>query len=325
MFKSSALLYLYVETPFHPGSGSGLGVVDLPVQRERITGYPMMQASGLKGKLRAEAMARATTDAEKEQVLAVFGPETNGAAEHAGAFSPGDARILLFPVRSLLGVFAWTTSRTALARFQRDLQTAASLNPKLAGGFEKFKTQFALLPGDLKEDEAFVATGNDVSADNQVTLEEFTFTARLLDAVKELGKWFAGNAFPFVDENDEYKFWRGKAATSLVVLPDNAFRDFTEYATEVINRIKLKRETKTVESGALWSEEHLPSDTVLYAPLFASRARRAGCENLDVLGFVKTLCNAVPRVQLGGDETVGRGLVRLRYNGGNDANPSTNA
>lgn len=316
MFSQSALLYLYVETPLHPGSGSGLGVVDLPIQRERITGYPMMQASGLKGKLRAEAMARATTDAEKDKVLAVFGPETTGAADHAGALSPGDARILLFPVRALLGVFAWTTSRTVLERFYRDLQTAASLNPKLKTELEKFTTIRAQLPNDLPDDVAFVATGNAVSADNAITLEEFTFTTQPLEAVKELGEWLARNAFPFASENDEYKFWRTKVMKSLVILPDNAFRDFTEYATEVINRIKLDRDKKTVERGALWSEEHLPSDTVLYAPLFASKARRNGFANLDVLDFMNTLCNAVPRVQLGGDETVGRGLVRLRYNGG---------
>lgn len=317
MFSQAALLYLYVETPLHPGSGSGLGVVDLPIQRERITGYPMMQASGLKGKLRAEAMTQATTDAEKEKVLAVFGPETTGAAEHAGALSLGDARILLFPVRALLGVFAWTTARTALERFYRDLQTVASLNPKFKTELDNFNAIRAQLPNDLAEDTALVATDNDVSADNAaITLEEFTFTAQPLSAVKDLGEWFARNAFPFVDENDEYKFWRTKVAKSLVILPDNAFRDFTEYATEVINRIKLNRDTKTVERGALWSEEHLPSDTVLYAPLFASKARRDGFANLDVLDFMNKLCNAVPRVQLGGDETVGRGLVRLRFNGG---------
>ena len=55
MFEASAMLYLYVETPLHAGSGSSVGVVDLPIQRERVTGYPVVQASGLKGKLRSEA------------------------------------------------------------------------------------------------------------------------------------------------------------------------------------------------------------------------------------------------------------------------------
>ena len=39
---SKSMLFLYVETPLHAGSGRGLGTVDLPIQRERATGYPMI-------------------------------------------------------------------------------------------------------------------------------------------------------------------------------------------------------------------------------------------------------------------------------------------
>lgn len=351
MFKASAMLYLYVETPLHPGSGSGLALVDLPVQRERITGYPMMQASGLKGKMRAEGYGaydlplvlqhkaqvkanlisdgapdndetdrKAHRQAVKELVEIVFGPETAGASGHAGAISPGDARILLFPVRSLLGVFAWTTSRTALERFHRDLQAAESVNPRLDASLAVLAAALSGLPDDLKESEAFIAPQADVAADKQLTLEEFTFDTREVPAVKSLGQWLADNAFPFDNATDEYAYWRSKVLKSLVILPDNAFRDFAQYATEIINRIRLNREKKTVESGALWSEEHLPSDTLLYAPLFASHPRRNGVANVksasEVMQFVQQLCQAVPRLQLGGDETVGRGLVKLRYNGG---------
>lgn len=55
MFEASAMLYLYVETPLHAGSGTSLGIVDLPIQRERVTHYPIVQSSSIKGKLRAEA------------------------------------------------------------------------------------------------------------------------------------------------------------------------------------------------------------------------------------------------------------------------------
>mgnify|MGYP000669322062 CR=1 FL=1 len=37
MFQATNLLFIYVETPLHAGSGRGLGSVDLPIQRERIT------------------------------------------------------------------------------------------------------------------------------------------------------------------------------------------------------------------------------------------------------------------------------------------------
>jgi CRISPR-associated protein Cmr4 len=72
-----------------------------------------------------------------------------------------------------------------------------------------------------------------------------------------------------------------------------------------------------VAGGALWSEEHLPADTLLYTPLFATKPRGdtlpQGWQGTapEVMLFVKNL--NLNRVQLGGDETVGRGLVKLRF------------
>jgi len=301
MFESKAMLYLYVETPLHAGSGTSLGVVDLPIQRERVTNYPMVQASGIKGKLRAEAVALGKS---ADEIRIVFGPEAGpGASDHAGALSPGDARLLLFPVRSLIGVFAWTTSKDALARFYRDAKTVG-------------------LPlewqpvGPTAENTALVAPGNDVTADGKVVLEEFAFDAMEDQQVQTIAKWLADNALP---QEGAYAYWRQKLPKSLVVLPENAFRDFTQFSTEVVNRIRLEHETKTVAEGALWSEEYLPTDTLLYAPLFATRPRvdrgklPQGWQGTaqEVLNFVKNL--GLDRIQLGGDETVGRGLVKLRF------------
>ncbi len=38
----TSTLYLYTETPLHAGVGSGLSSIDLPIQRERTTQYPMI-------------------------------------------------------------------------------------------------------------------------------------------------------------------------------------------------------------------------------------------------------------------------------------------
>ena len=86
MFQATDILFLYVETPLHAGTGSGLGVVDLPIQRERVTGYPLVQASGIKGVLRG--LAERANDAKPEEVITAFGPETANASDHAGAISP---------------------------------------------------------------------------------------------------------------------------------------------------------------------------------------------------------------------------------------------
>lgn len=47
MKELSSLVFLYAETPLHAGSGTALGAVDLPIQRERLSGLPMVQGSGI--------------------------------------------------------------------------------------------------------------------------------------------------------------------------------------------------------------------------------------------------------------------------------------
>jgi CRISPR-associated protein Cmr4 len=338
MFQAACMLYVYVETPLHAGSGRGLGGVDLPIQRERVTGYPLVQASSLKGKLRAEAYLgstyvqkrdnyqsqieaelrkegeiqdekrlkqeaakRARVRAAQELGLeAVFGPETDRADAHAGALSPNDARLLLFPVRSLAGVFAWTTSGGALARFLRDAR-AAGLSPNWQA------------PTVMAKDGALVAPNTDLKAGQKAVLEEFTFSPTEDTAVTTIGQWLTKNALP---TGVEYQYWRDHLPRRLIVLHEDAFRDFTLFGTEVVTRIKIDNETKTVAEGMLWTEESLPADTLLYAPLYATLPRAD--HNHPIIGGAAGVLNAVrgynlTRVQLGGDETVGRGLVHLRF------------
>lgn len=303
MFDRAAILFLYTETPLHAGSGTSLGIVDLPIQRERTTGYPMIQASGLKGCLRDVAAG----DTQKVEI--VFGPETQRASDHAGALSVGDARVLLFPVRSLAGVFAWVTSQNVLARFKREAEMAGlQVNWDPIG------------PAPTDEGTAFVANGSEVVANGRVVLEEFAFTAQANNTVAHIAKWFQDKAMP---QGDEYTYWRESLEKRLVILPENAFRDFVQLSTEVIARVRIDDTKKTVERGGLWTEEHLPSETLLYATLFASKPRVKDDELPDdwkqandrvekILEFVREAVDG-KRLQLGGDATVGRGIVKVRF------------
>ncbi|MBN2887102.1 MAG: type III-B CRISPR module RAMP protein Cmr4, partial [Chromatiaceae bacterium] len=94
--EDTALLGLLAETAIHAGAGQNAGVIDLPIQREAHTAWPVVFGSAVKGALRALAEER-----QAPWLKAVFGPETNNASEHAGALLVGDARLLLLPVRSL--------------------------------------------------------------------------------------------------------------------------------------------------------------------------------------------------------------------------------
>ncbi|RMI19935.1 MAG: type III-B CRISPR module RAMP protein Cmr4, partial [Calditrichaeota bacterium] len=96
----NALLTLHAVTFLHPGAGQSTGLVDLPVQRERHTGFPMLASSGLKGSLRDKAEQAWGRD--NADVAVIFGsPEAGGSDSCAGALIVSDARILAFPVRSL--------------------------------------------------------------------------------------------------------------------------------------------------------------------------------------------------------------------------------
>jgi CRISPR-associated protein Cmr4 len=295
MYEAATMLYIYVETPLHAGTGRGLGAVDLPIQRDVVTGYPLVQASSLKGRLRAEAAERKMPS---ELLKAIFGPEAgDGAPEHAGALAPGDARLLLFPLRSLAGVFAWATSRDLLARFTRDAE--------MAGLHVEWK-----LPENPPAGEALVS-GDQLVAGDRVVLEEYAFGPRRSEEVARIGRWLAERALP---PGEEYDYWRESLPERLVLLPQDALRDFTLLSTEVDTRVRLRPGSKTVQDRALWTEEALPTDTLLYAPLMASPSRNPGGPRLSGTELLEKLRGlGMSRMQMGGDETTGRGMVFLRF------------
>ncbi len=294
MFDATSLLYFYTETPLHAGSGTSVAWVDLPIQREAHTEYPMVQASGIKGALRDWASRR-----DPSNVVAVFGPETDQADKHAGCLAVTDARILLFPVRAFAEAFAWVTCPNVLARFRRDAGLAGveGLPPVPAVG--RF--------------EARIPKGSGLAHNGAVLLEDMVFSPIEDEA---LAGWVEVLARALPDEG----FGADALARRLAVVSDGEFAGFVRFSTEVINRIRIDTETGTVAKGALWAEEHLPSETVLYAlamagkPRTQSEALRTG---KDVLDWLHTrVLDQGGVLQLGGDETVGRGLVWVRSAGG---------
>lgn len=107
------LLFVHALSPLHAGTGQGVDVIDLPIAREKATGIPFLPGTTLKGVFRDGCE---NDDIRKR----VFGPDTSGdPSEHAGSVTFTDARLLLMPIRSLRGVFAWATSPLLLRRRPR--------------------------------------------------------------------------------------------------------------------------------------------------------------------------------------------------------------
>ncbi len=304
MFKEAKVMFIYTESSLHCGSGTSLGVIDLPIQREKYTDYPVCQASGVKGVVRE--WFENTHGENNDKVIKTFGPDFNNRGSDSEAFAGAatftDARLLLFPVRSLNGVFAYTTSRFALSRLKRDLQMAG-----------------VTVNWDVPDDAGDMIVGaNDYKindSNNRVVLEEYTFNFQANESVKAIAEWISNNAMP---QGDEYKFWREKIKTDLFILPENAFRDFVKLSTEVQARIQIDNEKKVVKQGALFYEEALQSDSLLYSVVIAhdpSCDRDKRPEHLkdssDVIGFLNEIDGN--RLQFGGDATIGKGIVNVNF------------
>src|SRR4051812_41181475 len=121
------MLYFHALSPIHTGVGQSSGVIDLPVVREKHTGYPYLPGSTLKGVLR-DAARPPEKDPSEPVFWKAFGPETTNASDNPGALQFTDGRLLAMPVRSLYGTFAWVTCLEALMRWQRDYTAAGLTN-----------------------------------------------------------------------------------------------------------------------------------------------------------------------------------------------------
>jgi len=298
MFQVAKPLFLIAESPMHPGSGSALGIVDQPIQRESHTGFPKIEASSLKGSLRNSLeLSKGHNDLE---VIVAFGPENGN--DHAAALGFTDARLLLFPVESMKGVFAWITCPVALQRFQNDL-----LNTKSVKDFN-----IENLPGFIEEGKALVtADSNEIIVGKQVILEEYAFDCEKKDDIKiqskPLAKWFAEKLFP------NGNLWAEKLKKSLVVVSNDTFKDFVTLSTEVITRNKIDNETGTASDTGLFTEEYLPTETVLYSLVLASPQMKQGGK--DANGMMSFFENHVQNggqvIQVGGNSTLGKGITRI--------------
>ncbi len=317
---AGALLGLHAQTALHPGAGTALGAVDLPVQRERHTHWPTIAGSALKGILRdacrnrlaggdnldteelvnrERKMESRRQRADNTLTLAtLFGPPTGDSSEFAGALSVTDARLLAFPVRSLRGVFAWTTCPAVLERLQRDAD--------LAG---------LTFPGEtlsLADHQALVADGCPCLIDDRLVLEEFEFTRQTRLIPPATLQWLAATLLP---DTPAYRATRTRFQKQLVVLSDDDFTHFACHATEVSARVGLDYEKKTVKSGALFYQEFLPAETLLYAVVLANPSRSK--RQADAATLLRTLSDHLPPLlQIGGDETTGKGFCSVRLSGG---------
>lgn len=329
----SMIMLLQALTEAHAGSGTELSYVDLPIQREIHTGFPNIEASTLKGCIRS-SIREGIREKEQEKALdRILGSFENG--DQASAVSVTDARLLFFPVKSVAGIFAWVTCPFALRRFRQDYEIAFGVTSSLEipEFSEKEGGMTAYYPGGGSSDLLIQvaeknAVGKTVKKIDRIMLEDFTFTA---ESSKEFGAVLA-ELVPHLPYHNtktegeeagrtaERSKADGRFCSHTILISDNMFEHFVKYATEVTTRIKISPETGTVDGTALFTEEYLPPESILYSLLFFSASHRAqkeekGEKRLEAREvkqkFEELFRN--PVFQVGADGTLGKGLFRKTF------------
>lgn len=301
-------MFVNVVTPLHNGSGEGLGVIDNPILRERTTQFPIIQASSIKGVLR-----NAYEEINSACVAVFFGPTPKKGQDHAGAISFGDGQILAFPVRSVKGCFVWITSPLVLWRFYDKISLMG-----LEAQFPRFKvslnkihsslTQALICPLGKEELCIKVATKDTTKDKNKIFLEEYPINFKTSGEIELIAKEIAEKVYGTGEED----FMKNEFVKKLILVDDDTFRYFVTNATEVVPNIKIG-DNGTADSGSLRYTEYLPSETIMYSTLIFEKSRKK--DDLSDASIVKKefikIKKRISSVQIGGDETTGKGIVKL--------------
>lgn len=287
------LTFVHALSPLHAGTGQGASVIDLPIAREKATGLPFLPGSSLKGTLRGLC-------GDTDDCKFVFGPDTDNISPESNSASPAqfsDQRLLLLPIRSLAGTFAWVTSPYVLHRFLRDIKEVLPNQPALS------------VPTVSSEGHCHIANNADISSKivldtnpGRVYLEDLDLEPQPSPTAREWAIWIGERAFP---NNTD---WQRMLIERICIVHDDAFNFLIDTATEITARIKLQSESKTVQRGGLWYEEALPTETILSGLLLTITSKASDVER--IFRVIDTIAGNT--LQLGGKATVGRGICQLQ-------------
>jgi len=296
--EATSLVTFYGISPIHAGAGASTSVVDLPIQRERHTNWPHIQASAVKGAMRQHFRRYAETvvkDDKKanEFINYIFGYDGDNDKDreshkdkddkvitNAGIISVSDAKLLAFPMRTNIAPFVHITSQAVLERLQEDLRFCGESINLPQFNVTADKAIWLLKPSN---------TNNNIILEDYVV--EVTQEQKLPE---EISSYFNSNI------------------KALLLVSEEVFDYCTSYCTEIQTQIKIDSKTGTAQDGALRYQELLPSDSLLYSVVYYSASA------FDTSFQADTVKNTVEEniknyMQLGGDETLGRGICKISW------------
>jgi len=255
------------------------------------------------------------SDLKLDDLEELFGtrPERIGGEQKAGSAIFIDFRLLLFPVESAKGCFAYVTSPLCLSRLCRDLKTAGLENlmnvPLIEGvasiAMQQLDGNKCLIPPNspimLKDRRVVLANGAMV-----LEAEENNDVGQLADQFSE----------KIVPDMPGYKsYFKHIIKNHLTIISDDNLKVLVRRAMDVRVRIRLNYEKKVVVTGGLFTTENIPENTVFYSYILipARGLEKSKVSKItDLLDKIFDPAKKEGRLLIfGGDETVGRGLCRL--------------
>lgn len=293
MILTTKMYWLQTITPLHVGAGKGIGFVDMPIMREKITEWPLVPGSAVKGVMRDHFEQKNTDEARME---CVFGKKKSDDSSNAGSLVLTDAHVVCMPVRSLYGTFAYVTSPLVLERLRRDL--------KAAGYNDLPQTPYP------QDEKAFHAGQSSVVSETRIFFEDLDFRAENNSDADKWAKKIASILFPKKDDP-----WQKIFTQRFVILSDDCFTFLAKNGTEVAAHIRIEDETKIVARGGLWYEESLPAEAILAGMAWCDHVY---CKNgLTKEGILSEFCpESGLDLQIGGKTTVGKGRVKCLFTEG---------
>lgn len=307
--KKIGLLIIRAVTPLHVGVGSG-EFVDLSIQRDEF-GFPVIWGTSLKGALKAQLLLLAEKKKDenvKKKIYELLGSDPG--EQESSRIKILDARSFLIPARTLKSIWTYATSKHMIDRLIPYLELAGiavggnnSTRVQFSGDISVITNRKDLLEnlsesdnkiyGSISLNEYFQLKAEVVNrqADNKWKYWEFELIDKTLDSVNELKKLVDERGICILDDRDSIS--KSIINRSMVI----------QY------RIRLDKEKKTVSSGGLWSEELLPSETIMVSLI-------AGEEEGDLKEFKDDVLNKLLSgekfyLTVGGKESVGRGLAKV--------------
>lgn len=297
MTKNIQMYWIQTITPLHVGAGKGVGFIDMPIMREKVTNWPIIPGSAIKGVARDFFREHGTPE-QKKNISIAFGNDLRDKEPVTGALILTDAHVICLPIRSLYGTFAYITSPLVLERLARDMRSAGCTN-------------LPVVPV-VEDGHALASTNSVVVQGDKIYCEDLDFSAVSSEETKNWAIEIAKYLFPANES------WKQIFVDRFVILSDNCFNFLAETGTEVTAHIKIDDDSKIVVKGGLWYEECLPPETILGGLVWCDRIFTSNKDNkvseTDILKYYiegKTL-----DLQIGGKATVGKGQVTCTFTRG---------